>query len=168
MKPMSPSRRIRIRAIYLSPGHDFKGRFGQSRLNHTVESPAAVECHAGRGIVGDRYYDHRDDYKGQITFFDAAAGEALAEERGWPAIDWQAFRRNVILEGADLNALVGRRFRLGEVTLEGAEECAPCFWMNEAFGAGTEEWLRGRGGLRCRILESGWLRSGPVELEICA
>lgn len=131
-----------------------------------MESMDVIECHAGRGIVGDRYYDYREDYKGQITFFDLRVAEALAEEQGGETVDWRAFRRNVILAGADLNALVGERFSLGEVLLEGAEQCAPCFWMNEAVGPGTEAWLKGRGGLRCRILRSGQLSVGALDLEV--
>ena len=33
-----------------------------------IEVPV-IECVAGRGIRGDRYFDFKDDYKGQITFF---------------------------------------------------------------------------------------------------
>lgn len=157
---------VTIEAIYRSPGHDFKGRFGQGRLEHGVEAIDAVECHAGRGLVGDRYYDYRVDYKGQVTLFAREVGQQLAHERGWETIDFKAFRRNVITSGIKLNELVGKHFCLGEVELKGSEECAPCLWMNEAFAPGTEDWLRGRGGLRCRIIRSGWLRVGPVRFEV--
>ena len=30
---------------------------------------ASVECTAGRGLRGDRFFDYKEDYKGQITFF---------------------------------------------------------------------------------------------------
>jgi MOSC domain-containing protein YiiM len=59
----------------------------------------------------------------------------------------------------DLNALIGREFEVQGVRFAGVEECRPCYWMNEAFGhPQAEDWLKGRGGLRARILSSGWLR----------
>ena len=67
-------------------------------------------------------------------------------------------RRNVIVEGADLSALIGQRFTLQGIELEGTEECRPCYWMDQAIGEGAETWLKGRGGLRCRILTDGVLR----------
>jgi len=58
-----------------------------------------------------------------------------------------------------LNALVGRIFEIQGVQFQGVEECRPCYWMNHAFrDERVEAWLRGRGGLRARILTDGWLR----------
>jgi MOSC domain-containing protein YiiM len=57
-----------------------------------------------------------------------------------------------------LNALIGRQFEIQGVRFEGVCEAKPCHWMNTALGAGAEEWLRGRGGLRARILTDGVLR----------
>ena len=70
-----------------------------------------------------------------------------------------ATRRNVFLEGADLPALIGQEFEIQGVQFAGTEECRPCHWMNTALGSpGAEEWLRGRGGLRARILTDGVLK----------
>ncbi|MEN8792302.1 MAG: molybdenum cofactor biosysynthesis protein, partial [Lentimonas sp.] len=66
-----------IKAIYISSGHDFVGRHGKGRLDHGIESVDSIECLAGRGIVGDRYLDHKEDFKGQITFFDWAVYEFI-------------------------------------------------------------------------------------------
>ena len=68
-------------------------------------------------------------------------------------------RRNLLVSGAELNELVGQEFELQDIRLTGVEECRPCYWMNTAISPGAEDWLRGRGGLRCRILTSGWLRT---------
>lgn len=149
-----------LEAIYLSPGHDFRERFGQDRLVHGIQSVAEVECRAGSGLVGDRYFDFRPDYKGQVTFFDAAVGEEVIAGFG-PAASMDAFRRNLVVRDLDLNALIGRRFVFGGVEMEGVEECAPCSWMNQVIGPGALEALRGRGGLRARILTDGVLRLGP-------
>ncbi len=72
----------------------------------------------------------------------------------------------MVLSGADLNSLIGKEFRLGGIHLSGSEEARPCYWMDEACAPGTEEFLKGNGGLRCRILSSGVLRRGPNELTV--
>lgn len=156
---------ICIRAIWISSGHDFIGRKDLGRLNHGVESRNSIECHAGKGIVGDRYYDTREDYKGQITFFDAAIADKLQEALNLESIDPSRFRRNVLVEGIDLNQLIGMRFKIGDIEFSGSEECRPCFWMNEAIAPGAHDWLKGHGGLRCRIHTSGIFHSGPSKLE---
>jgi MOSC domain-containing protein YiiM len=67
----------------------------------------------------------------------------------------------------DLDALIGRRFAIQGVRFEGVEECRPCYWMDRAIGAGAEAFLKGRGGLRVRILTGGFLRAGQgAELRL--
>jgi MOSC domain-containing protein YiiM len=66
-------------------------------------------------------------------------------------------RRNVLTRGIDLNTLIGMTFSIQGVVFEGTEECRPCYWMDTALAPGAEAALRGRGGLRARILEGGTL-----------
>jgi MOSC domain-containing protein YiiM len=87
-------------------------------------------------------------------------GEALGLEHVPP----DAFRRNVILEGVDVNDLLGRTFSLGGVRFEGTEPSHPCHWMDVALVPGTRDLLKGKGGVRARILQSGILRTGDAEL----
>lgn len=150
--------KMNIKAIYISAGHDFVGRHGKGRLDHGIEKLDTVECLAGAGLVGDRYFDHKDDYKGQITFFDWAIYERIRDEFDCPDLDPASFRRNVLTEGVDLNTLIGQRFTLQGVEFEGSEECRPCYWMDEAVTPGVYEALKGFGGLRARILTSGTLQ----------
>ena len=157
---------LEIIGIYLSTGHDFKGHHGGARGNHGEVSVKSVDCVAGRGLRGDRYFDYRDNFKGQITFVDFAVLRKL-RERGQPHdFSLSAVRRNVITSGIDLNQLVGREFEINGVRFAGTEECAPCYWMNLAVGPGTEEFLKGRGGLRARILSDGCLRVGKTSIAI--
>jgi MOSC domain-containing protein YiiM len=157
---------VGIAHIFTSPGHDFKGRHGLSRKDHGVVSLERVECVAGKGLVGDRYYEHPNGHDGQVTFFNAEVVRAAREHFELPEFSPSVFRRNVIVEGVDLNSLVGREFILGEVTFFGTEKCTPCYWMDQALVPGTEHLLQDRGGLRAAILTSGTLRLGPVELVI--
>jgi len=156
--------RIVIRHIFISTGHNFFGRYGQVAGTHAATDVRAVRCRAGWGLEGDRFYGYRPGYKGQVTFFDWAVYEAAKKEFRVPALRPGAFRRNVIIEGVDLNSLLGRRFVLGGVEFEGTEESRPCHWMNGAVAPGVEDWLRGRGGLRAKVLSDGELAVGPVEL----
>jgi MOSC domain-containing protein YiiM len=148
---------MNIHAIYLSSGHDFVGRHGEERLDHGIEKVDSVECVAGSGLVGDRYFDHKEDYKGQITFFDWTVYERIRDDFDCPELDPAWFRRNVLTAGVDLNSLIGQRFMLQGVEFEGSEECRPCYWMDEAVAPGVHEALKGFGGLRARILSSGKL-----------
>ena len=121
---------------------------------------AEVKCVAGRGLEGDRFFDFKENYKGQVTFFANEVYEQLcAEFAVWdrPA---SVFRRNIITAGADLPGLIGKEFEVQGVRFFGTAESAPCEWMNLAFAAGAEEWLKGRGGLRAKILTDGMLRVG--------
>lgn len=150
---------LQIKALYISSGHDFVGRHGQDRLDHGIEAVDQVECLAGRGIQGDRYLDHKEDFKGQITFFDWAVYQRIRADFNCPQLDPAWFRRNVLTEGVDLNSLIGQRFTLQGIEFEGSEECRPCYWMDEAVGPGVHEALKGFGGLRARILSDGILRT---------
>lgn len=152
---------IKIKAIYISSGHDFVGRHGLGRLNHGIEKVDTIECVAGRGIVGDRYFNHEEDFKGQITFFDWAVYQRIRDDFDLVELDPEKFRRNVLVEGTDLNTLVGQNFTLQGIEFEGVEECRPCYWMDEAVNPGVHEALKDHGGLRAKILTSGTLSITP-------
>jgi MOSC domain-containing protein YiiM len=113
-------------------------------------------------LRGDRFFDYKPGYKGQVTFFEMEVLEALGTALGGGKFPPAAVRRNVFTRGLDLSLLIGTEFEFQGVRFAGMEECRPCYWMDEALGPGAEAWLRGRGGLRCRILSDGWLRKdGP-------
>lgn len=156
--------RVVIHGLYTSPGHNYFGHHGREPDCHATESHQEIELIAGSGIPGDRFFDWKEDYKGQITLIDQSIVDDIRQHAGNPALDATAFRRNVVLSGLDLNRLVGRTFRLGDALLEGTQKCAPCYWMDRACGkAGAEKLMHDRGGLRCRILASGRLRLGETE-----
>jgi len=149
---------ICIEHLFISPGHNFFGHHGRPAGEHSIIAVDQVECVAGRGIRGDRFFDYQEGYKGQITFFSMEVLEALRRDLDLPEAQPQATRRNAFVRGADLNALVGKQFEVQGLRFEGIEESRPCYWMNSALGPGAEEWLKGRGGLRCRILTDGVLK----------
>ena len=149
---------MKIAAIYVSPGHNYFGRHGLPPGEHPVRAVAEVECVPGRGLVGDRFLDYQDDYAGQVTFFAAEVYDEIRAALDRPDCPPWVFRRNVLTRGADLNALIGVEFEVQGVRFAGVRECAPCHWMDQAFAPGAHAWLKGRGGLRARILTAGRLK----------
>jgi MOSC domain-containing protein YiiM len=123
-----------------------------------IEVPK-VECVAGRGLRGDRYFDHQEDYKGQITFFSLEVFDELCGAFQVEGAGPSSVRRNVFTRDVDLNALIGKDFEIQGIRFHGTEESRPCHWMNGAVALGTKDFLSGRGGLRARILSDGVLRS---------
>lgn len=148
-----------LHRIFVADGHRYLGRHGLGSVNFPIREVESVECITGRGLRGDRYFDHQANYKGQVTLFAQEVFAALSLDLQLPSASPSALRRNLLVSGGDLNELIGRQFELQGVALEGTEECRPCYWMDEAIGPGAEAWLKGRGGLRCRILSDGWLRT---------
>lgn len=153
-----------IRHIFISPGHNFFGRHGRPAGDHPTTDVRSVRLRAGWGLEGDRFYGYRPDYNGQVTFFAWETFLAAQRELAVPALGPDAFRRNVIVAGLALPELIGARFSLAGVEFEGMGEAKPCHWMNAVVAPGAEEWLRGRGGLRAKILSDGELHCGPAEL----
>ena len=159
------SDRVAIEALHVSPRHIYFGHHGRPPGECPILSVRELECVAGRGIRGDRFFDFKAGYKGQITFFAAEVWDEFS--RAFSITTPAQTRRNVLVRGAALDALVGRTFELQGVRFAGIEECRPCYWMDAAFGPGANDWLHGRGGLRARILTDGWLRhSSAAELRV--
>jgi len=157
---------MRIEQIFISPGHNFVGHHGQPPGDFPLVEAQDIECVAGHGIRGDRYFDFRENYKGQITFFSREVFELMATQFGLTNKSPGALRRNLIVSGIDLKSLIGADFELQGVRFRGTAHCAPCYWMNTAVAPGAEEFLAGRGGLRARILTDGWLRTGEACLRL--
>jgi len=67
---------------------------------------------------------------------------------------------------AELNPLVGKRFRLGSAVLEGMEPCDPCASLGQRLATAAVSApsivraLAHRGGLRARVVEGGEVAPG--------
>ncbi len=114
----------------------------------------------GRGIKDDRF----EEGQYPITFFSLEVADVIEKvfER---EIDIALYRRNIIISGVNLCELIGRQFRVGDVLFEGMAHCNPCTWMNAIIGKGTYREMKGRGGLRAKVIEGGTLRLGETRLE---
>jgi MOSC domain-containing protein len=127
--------------------------------------------HAGRGLDGDRYFDGRGTFSNtharghDLTLIEAEVLDALVLPDGRLAPE--EARRNIVTRGIDLNALVGRRFRIGDVECFGQRLCEPCAHLErltaQAGKPGTLRALIHRGGLRADALTDGEIRvGGPI------
>jgi hypothetical protein len=130
-------------------------------LSPAAEAPVvAVEAAmaiAGQGLEGDRYAAGAGTFASgrpgsALTLVDADVLDSFVRE-----LD---HRRNVVVRGADLNALVGREFTLGEARCRGRRLCEPCAHLDRLNGGGILRPLVHRGGLRADILAAGTIRVG--------
>ena len=152
--------------MFISPGHNYFGHHGRPAEDYPLEEVEEVECVAGHGIRGDRFYGYRQNYKGQITFFSQEVFDALSAAFPQVSKSPGVLRRNVIVSDIDLNALIGENFELQGIRFRGTAHCRPCYWLDEAFAPGAEAWLKGNGGLRAQILTNGTLKAGLAELVL--
>lgn len=119
-----------------------------------------VVAETGAGLAGDRYSGGSG--KRGVTLIQAEHLPVIAALSGHDDVRPATLRRNLVVSGLPLVALKGRRFRIGEVLLEGTDDCDPCSRMEAALGAGGYNAMRGHGGLCARILEGGMIRRGDT------
>lgn len=125
----------------------------------------------GVGVKGDRYstgegfYSDRPEEGRQVTLFEFETLEALERDHKvrLAAAD---HRRNVTTCGVPLNHLVGQRFRIGDVVLEGTRLSTPCRHIEQITGKEIFNILINRSGLHAKIVKGGCVRLGdPIERE---
>jgi len=125
-----------------------------------------ARARAGRGLDGDRYAVGAGTFSSRasrrpgydLTLIAAEVLDELAA--AGHAIDFAGARRNVLTRGIDVNALVGRTFRIGDVVCRGSRLCEPCVHLDRLSGPGLLRPLIHRGGLRADILTDGEIRVG--------
>jgi MOSC domain-containing protein YiiM len=120
----------------------------------------SAQASTGGGLSGDRYTGGSG--KRGITLVQAEHLPVIAALAGLDEVPPALLRRNLVVSGLPLVALKGRRFRIGEVVLEGTDSCDPCSRMEDALGPGGYNAMRGHGGLCARILAGGELRLGDA------
>ena len=116
------------------------------------------------GLVGDRY--SKADGKRSVTLVQAEHLPAIAALLGRSEVEPACLRRNLVVEGTNLQALKRARFLIGEVELQGTGDCHPCVQMDRTLGADGEEAMRGHGGITARVIRGGWIRRGDRVVSI--
>ena len=128
--------------------------------NQPISEVNSIKVLANQGIVGDRHFNEFNDPYNQITLIESENIDNYNVKYGLN-IPYKDFRRNIITKGIKLNDLVGKRFKIGKVELEGIDLCRPCKHLSEILDQDNiiKEFLR-RGGLRCQILTSSTIEVG--------
>ncbi len=126
-----------------------------------IDVRTSAKLCAGHGIDGDRYDTNRNGPR-QVTLIAAEDIAAIAAFLGLPKVAPELLRRNLVTRGINLLALKDRRFRVGAALLEGSGECAPCSRLEETFGPGGYNAVRGRGGITARVIEGGTIHIGDA------
>jgi hypothetical protein len=150
-----------------TPAPRLRGRVEALALADRATGPMRrvdrARARAGRGLDGDRYAAKAgtftpagDTARGyDLTLIEGEVVNQLA----LPAADT---RRNVVTRGISLNALVGRRFRVGGVECLGQRLCEPCSHLERLTADGVLRALIHRGGLRADVLTDGEIGTGDV------
>ena len=128
--------------------------------NQSIQEVDSIEVIANQGIVGDRHFKKFNDPYNQISLIESEGIDNYNIKFGLN-ISYIDFRRNIITKGIQLNNLVGKKFQIGKVELEGIDLCRPCRHLSEVLNQDNiiKEFLR-RGGLRCQILSSSSIKVG--------
>ena len=142
----------RVDAIFVTETH--------GKVPEPIERVRAV---AGGGLVGNRYfYADGDAPPGRaVTLVAAEAVEGFVNETGIEVTPAET-RRNVVTRGIDVNALVGKRFRIGDVECLGIELCEPCSHLESMTKPGVIKGLVHRAGLNADVLSDGEISVGDV------
>ena len=110
------------------------------------------------GLEGDHYQNHGGSR--QVTLIQAEHLEVLASLLGLDKIMPELTRRNIVVRDINLLSLKGKRFQVGQALLEYSGECHPCSRMENNFGPGAYNAMRGHGGITAKVVTGGIIKLG--------
>lgn len=145
----APVRAGRVEWIGLRPGR-----------REDMQIVEAVRLDRQAGVAGDRYNGQSGNR--HVTLIQRENLAAIAAHLGLNVVLPEQLRRNIVISGINLLALKDRRFRVGGALLEMTGDCHPCSRMEEIFGPGGYNAVRGHGGITARVLETGDVRLGDA------
>ena len=122
--------------------------------NQKIKEVSSFDVIANKGVIGDRHFKDYNDPYCQLSLIESENIDFYNTKYGLN-ISYIDFRRNIVTKGVELNNLVGKKFYIGNVEVEGMDLCRPCRHLNESLNQENiiKEFLR-KGGLRCQILNS--------------
>ena len=156
---MLQHKQINIHHIFTSPEHNYFTREKFDIGSAPTVEHNSIELFSGRGLKDDRF----EFSKYPITLFSREVAEEVCSELDIE-LDLKLFRRNIIVSGVHLNSLIGKQFKIGNIEFEGLAHCAPCPWMNAVMKKGAYSQMKGRGGLRVKVLSNAILVTGKTSL----
>ena len=150
---------VTLRTLFTSPRHNYFTRSKFDVGDAPIISHTSLDFEKGRGIRGDRF----EESLYPVTFFSLEVAEVI-EKAFDRSIEIELYRRNITISGINLCELIGRQFTIGEVVFEGMAHCNPCPWMDAVIEKGTYRQMKGRGGLRAKVIRGGSLNLGCERL----
>ena len=133
--------------------------------NQPIKEVNSIEVIAKKGIVGDRHFHEFNDPYNQLSLIESENIDEYNIKFGLE-IPYVDFRRNIVTKGIQLNDLIGKKIKIGNVKLEVIDLCRPCRHLTEMLDQKNvlKEFLR-KGGIRCQILSSSKINVGD-KIEI--
>lgn len=132
-----------------------------------MQSIPLAELVAGKGIVGDRYFNETGTFSAKLAGKPSREAtlievENIDEFNGTFSHDFAEpeFRRNIVTSGICLNDLVGKQFSVGKTVLRGIKLCEPCTHLQALLVDDVLPGLVGKGGLRAEIVVGGQISVG--------
>ena len=126
-----------------------------SESGQQMEVKQSVEVFANKGILQDRYFNEINEKDTQITLIESENVEYINKSMGTNFLDID-FRRNIITKGIKLNQLVGKKIKVGQVTMKVHRLCDPCRYLQDLLNQkNLIKTLLNKGGLRCELLTNG-------------
>jgi MOSC domain-containing protein YiiM len=150
-----------------------RGRVEAIAIADRAEAPmqqiTTAQAIPSRGLDGDRYANRVGTFTPRsgrgsgydLTLIEAEVLDELTSPDGH-RLGYAEARRNIVTRGIDLNALVGQRFRVGDVECVGRRLCEPCAHLERLTHKGVLRNLIHRGGLRADILTAGSITVGAA------
>lgn len=138
------------------------GIFICAEAGKPMQSVDKVRAMAKRGLAGDRYaigagaFPNTRNGVRHVTLFsleELVEANAYLKGKGLALFQASETRRNILVRGIRLDALIGKTFSVGAVTMRGIESADPCTRPSTLAGKkGFVEAFEGRGGLRAEII----------------
>lgn len=147
-----------------------EGIFVATVTSGPIERVEEVSAVAGAGLEGDRTWQgelpvEQREAKREITLFAKEGVDRVTRDTDLE-LTYEDLRRNIMTTGIDLMSLIGKRFRVGDVELEGIKIAHPCLHLQELAGKPLMKPLMEDAGIRARIVTSGSIRVGdPVVID---
>lgn len=141
-----------VQAIYIAPS-----------AGKPVERVTSVKAVAGRGLVGDRYYNETGRWSGtddsEVTLI---AQEDLDNMSARSDVHVQngEHRRNIITGNLPLEALTGKRFYIGSALFGYDRPRPPCTYIKTITEDGMAKALGRNSGICARCIKSGTIQEG--------
>tara|TARA_X000000368_G_scaffold400968_1_gene373365 strand:- start:15 stop:500 length:486 start_codon:yes stop_codon:yes gene_type:complete len=143
-----------------------------SSASEKMQELSVAELVKDKGIKGDRYYkgtgkySHIPDVR-DVTLIEKEVLDAL--EQNQPPLQENSIilkpsehRRNLTSVGVPLNYLVGKKFKVGEVILEGGRLNFPCKYLANLLKKPLLLPLYNRSGLNCKVIKGGKIRINDI------